>query len=160
MTARNLPRRRIYAAWASGPLAVALGAAAHLLSGAAVPGPWVLLAIAALLSMAASMLAGLNLRFWAVLLASGLVQQGLHLVFAGFAGGTGSTLPGHTHGALIWEPPSPVQTSGGHHAMELMLDTHVAAALLTVLVLTQSGTLISQVSRLRRARTSRVATDS
>jgi hypothetical protein len=44
--------------------------------------------------------------------------------------------------------------------MELMMDTHVAAALLTVLVLTQSGTLISQVSRLRRSRTSNVTIDS
>ncbi|WP_457964752.1 hypothetical protein M1E17_00760 [Arthrobacter sp. D1-29] len=155
-----MPRRRIYAARASGPLAVTLGAAAHFLSGAAVPGPSVLLAIAALLSMAASMLAGLNLRFWALLLASGLVQQVLHLVFAGFAGGSGSTSPGHAHGVLIWQPLPPAQTSGGHHAMELMLDTHVAAALLTVLVLTQSGALISHVSRLRRRRTSQVATDS
>ncbi|MFJ5698477.1 hypothetical protein [Arthrobacter sp. NPDC093139] len=151
MTARDLPRWRTYAAWVSGPLAVVLGVSAHLLSGAAVPGPLVLVAIAALLSMAASMLAGLRIRVWVLFLASGLVQQVLHLLFTGFVDASGDTPPGHTHGMFAWPlpQPQPAQTSG-HHAIELMLHAHAGAALLTVLFLTQSKAL---VSRLRRKRT-------
>jgi hypothetical protein len=136
--ARNVPRRRVYAAWASGPLAVLLGAGAHVLGGEDLPGPWVLLALSALLSMAASMLARFKLPMWALLLASGVIQQVLHLLFSWLSANVGSASTGHAHGVLPWLPPQQPADAGGHHAMELMLDAHVAAALLTVMVITQS----------------------
>jgi hypothetical protein len=97
------------------------------------------------------MLAGLRIRVWVLFLASGLVQQVLHLLFTGFVDASGDTPPGHTHGVFSWPLAQlqPAQTSG-HHAVELMLHAHAAAALLTVLLLTQSRV---PVSRLRRKRT-------
>jgi hypothetical protein len=141
LAARNLPRRRVYAAWASGPLAVLLGAGAHVLAAEALPGPWVLLAVSALLSMAAAMLARFRLPVWALLLASGAIQQVLHLLFSWFSGNVGSASSGHAHGVLTWLPPQQPADAGGHHAVELMLDAHVAAALLVVMVITQSVAL-------------------
>ncbi|MDP9998379.1 hypothetical protein [Pseudarthrobacter sulfonivorans] len=152
----EFPRRGVSAAaWVSGPLAVLLGAGAHLLGGGALPGPWVLLALTALSSMLASILAGLKLPVWALLLLSGLVQQVLHLMFYGLSGYAGGSSSEHAHGRHIWSPPPLAQTSGGHAASELMLDAHVAAALLAVLVITQSGVLFSRFSRLRRVRARR-----
>ena len=151
MTARDLPRTRVYAAWAAGPLAVLLGAGAHVLGGEALPGPWLLLALSALLSMAATMLARFRLPVWALLLASGLIQQVLHLMLGSFSGSVGGGPAGHSHGLVPWLPPPPAPEAGGHHALELMLDAHVAAALLTVAVITQSGVLAKSLSRLRPA---------
>jgi hypothetical protein len=130
----------------AGPLAVALGASAHLVADEAVPGPWVLLALTALLSMGASMLARLKIPVWVLLLVSGVVQQLLHLSFAGFSGVGGGTPSGHIHDSYVWQQPQPVQAAGGHHAIELMLDAHVAAALLTVLVVTQSSTVVTKTA--------------
>lgn len=148
--ARQLLRRRVLAAWVSGPLAVGFGAVAHLLSGEAVPGPWILLAMAALLSMAASMLARARVPVWVLFVVSGVVQQVLHVAFSGLYDGAGGTSSGHMHRLPAQPLPQPVQTSNGHHSMELMLDTHVAAALLTVLVITQSEVLIARLFRRRR----------
>lgn len=153
MREREFPRLRAHVAWVAGPLAVLLAAAAHLLGGEALPGPSVLLALTAILSMGASMLAGLKLPVWALLLLSGLIQQVLHLMFTGLSGYVGGSSSGHAHGVPIWSPPQPAQTSGGHAAIELMLDAHVAAALLTVVVITQSAALLSRLLRLRRTQT-------
>lgn len=134
---RDLPRKRVYVAWATGPMAVLLGAGAHLLGGDSLPGPWILLAMSALLSMAASILAGLKLPVWSLLLGSGLIQQGLHLMFVGFAGDIGNSSSGHSHGVPKLLLPQQAATTGGHQSLELMLDAHVVAALLTVVVVTR-----------------------
>jgi hypothetical protein len=102
--------------------------------------------------MGASMLARLNVPVWVLFLVSAVVQQLLHLSFAGFSGDGGGASSGHTHESYVRQQPLPAQASGGHHAIELMLDSHVAAALLTVLVITQSSVLVSSLLRLRRAR--------
>jgi hypothetical protein len=149
--ARELSLRHVNAAWATGPLAVLLGAGAHLLGGDALPGPWILLAMAALLSMAASILARVKLPVWALLLVSGLIQQVLHLMFTGFSGDVGSVSPGHSHGVFTLSPPQQAPGAGGHQALELTLDAHVAAALLTVVVVTQLDVLAKTLSRLREA---------
>lgn len=146
MKAQELPRRRVHAAWAAGPLAVALGASAHLVAGEAVPGPWVLLALTALVSMGASMLARVNVPMWALFLLSGVTQQLLHLSFAGFSGDGGGALSGHPHESYLWQQPQPAPASGGHHAIELMLDAHVTAALLTVLIITQSTAVTTKTA--------------
>jgi hypothetical protein len=147
---RELSRQRVHAAWLSGPLAVALGVAAHVLAGERIPGLGVLLALTALLSMAASMIARLNVPVWMLLLVSGLVQQVLHVAFAGFSGLAGARSPEHGHGVFVPQPPQPSPSLGGHHALELMLDAHVAAALLTVLILTQSASIVAKLRSRRR----------
>jgi hypothetical protein len=146
MKAQDSARHGGHAAWAAGPLAVALGASAHLVVGEAVPGPWVLLALTALISMGASMLARLNVPMWALFLLSGVVQQLLHLSFAGFSGDGGGASSGHPHESYVWQQPQLAPASGGHHAIELMLDTHVAAALLTVLIITQSTAVTTKTA--------------
>jgi hypothetical protein len=147
---RELPRHRFYAAWLSGPLAVAFGTAAHLVAGQAVPGVSVLLALAALLSMGSAILARVNPPVWVLLLVSGVVQQVLHLTFAGLSLAASGASSGHVHVPFSWEPPQAGPAVGGHAALELMLDAHVAAALMTVLVITQSRMLVSWLPRLRR----------
>jgi hypothetical protein len=130
-------RRRPAVAWLCGPLMVALGVAAHLAVGAAVPALPIVVALAALLSMAASMTARVAMPGWAVLLLSGLVQQVLHLAFDVFSGSSGTVSAGHGHGILDWRPPQPSVPEGlTAHMVELMLYTHTAAALLTVFVIT------------------------
>jgi hypothetical protein len=99
----------------------------------------------------AAMLARFKLPVWALLLASGLIQQVLHLMFGSFSANVGSVPAGHAHGVVPWLPPQAVPEPGGHHALELMLDAHVAAALLTVVVIAQSGVLAKSLSRLRPA---------
>jgi hypothetical protein len=147
--ARELTRQRVVIAWLSGPLAVVLGVAAHSLAGESVPAVWVLVALTALLSMAASIFARLQVPVWVLFLLSGLVQQVLHLAFSRFSGVVGGASSGHVHGGSIWQPPQP-SSSSGHQALELMLDSHVAVALLTVLVITQSVSLLSRLRRPRR----------
>lgn len=139
------------AAWLSGPLMVALGIAAHLAAGAAVPALSIVVALAALLSMAASMTARVGMPGWAVLLLSGLVQQVLYLAFSVFSesGGTGSA--GHGHGILGWRPPqTSVPEELSAHLMELMLYTHAAAALLTVLAINAWEPLTARITPVLR----------
>jgi hypothetical protein len=96
------------------------------------------------------MLARFRLPMWALLLVSGLTQQVLHLIFGSFSGIVGSASTGHPHGVVTWLPPqqAPSPDAGGHHAIELMLDAHVAAALLSVIAITQWGVLAKSLSRL------------
>jgi hypothetical protein len=151
MEAREFQSHRVFVAWLAGPLAVALGVGAHLVSGESVPAASILVALTALLSMAASMIARLKVPAWVLVLLSGLVQQVLHLAFSLFSGVTGSGSAGHGHGILPWEPPQLSSPSGPPaHAMELMLDAHVAAALLTALVITTSGSVISRIPLLQQ----------
>jgi hypothetical protein len=151
MEAREFQSHRVFVAWLAGPLAVSLGVAAHLVSGESVPPASVLGALTALLSMAASMIAHLKFPGWVLVLLSGMAQQVLHLAFNLFSGVAGSGSAGHGHGILPWEPPqlsSPSRPPA--HAMELMLDAHVAAALLTALAITTSGRVLSRIPLLQQ----------
>lgn len=126
-----------YRDWILGPVATVLGLAAHVLGGGAAPAPLIVIALAALLGMAAAMGRPGRLPGWGVLLASGAVQQFLHLAFAAFSVSTGielpgTGLPGHGHGQPA--TPAPGTNSGqavGHQDLHLLLYLHVAAALLT-----------------------------
>lgn len=96
------------------------------------------------------MIAHLKFPGWVLVLLSGIAQQVLHLAFNLFSGVAGSGSAGHGHGILPWEPPQLSSPSGPPHAMELMLDAHVAAALLTALVITTSGRVLSRIPLLQQ----------
>lgn len=109
---------------------------AHLASGASPPALPIVAAAAALLSMAGSMIARLRLPGWFLLLLAGLGQQGLHLLFAG---ATAAALPGTAagHGHRDSADAFRIATGGTPDAGDpgLMLHAHLAAALLTALLL-------------------------
>ena len=133
-------------AWLSGPLAVALGVAAHSVSGESVPAASILVALTALLTMSASMIAHLRLPGWVVFLLSGLVQQVLHVAFSLLSGVVGGVSTGHGHTIFTWQPPPPSSASSPPgHAMELMLHAHVAAALVAALVIIQCDSVVSRI---------------
>jgi hypothetical protein len=138
-------------AWLAGPLVVALGVAAHAVSGASVPAVSVLVALTALVSMSASMIAHLRLPGWMVLLLSGLAQQVLHIAFSLFSGVFGDGSAGHGHTIFAWQPRLPSSASSPPaHAMELMLHVHVAAALLAALVIIEWDGVISRIRSVRQ----------
>ncbi len=113
-----------------GLLAFALGLAAHAVSGGALPGALILLALASFAVLASTIVAQWDPPFWCVMLLLGAGQQVLHWVLGGLGGAT-SSVPGdlghHDEGA-----PSAGSTAGQGHSGEvmLMLHTHLAVALL------------------------------
>jgi hypothetical protein len=128
-----------YVPWLPGPVATGLGLLAHLLSGGALPWPPALLALAALLSMAASVVSRLRLPVWALLLLCGLAQQLLHPAFVLFSGVPAGP-QGSPHSHVLLLPPVPgITAAPAGHLQELMLVTHMAAALLTALLVAGAG---------------------
>lgn len=130
-------------AWLLGPLATGLGWAAHVAGGGQSPAVLIVLALAALLGMAASILGQRQLPTWAVMVSAALAQQLLHLAFSAFASGSGFYLPGHGHGA------APVPDSGSapaqpaaSHDLHLLLYLHAGAALLSAFLAVQWGRIV------------------
>lgn len=126
-------------AWLLGPLAAGAGWAAHVAGGGQSPAVPILLALAALLGMAATMLCRRRLPPWAVLAAAALAQQILHLAFSALSASDGFALPGHGHGDAPGKgepaPDAPGQAGARTgHDLHLMLYLHAAAALLTAWV--------------------------
>jgi hypothetical protein len=128
-----VPRTRSSApTWLTGPLATALGLAAHIAGGGQAPAVAIVVALAALLGLGAVLverLAPPQLPGWAILAASAVGQQLLHLAFAAFSTATAVSLPGHDHGAgSTPDVPSSPGTAAAH-SLHLMLYLHAAAAL-------------------------------
>jgi hypothetical protein len=121
--------------WLAGPASVALGAFAHLISGGQNPGPLILLALTALISLAATLLGRLLTSGWSLLVFCGLIQQLLHLALAVFAAASGAGSSQHGHDGVVWQLPEFPADAASAHSGELMVDTHVAAALLAALLL-------------------------
>lgn len=122
-------------AWVSGLAAAALGLAAHLVAGGSAPAIPVLLAFAALCALAAQVVARWMRGPLLLLLVSGAAQQLLHLgfdAFGGFFPGGGFLDHLHGGGELLGGVPAGADPSGG--SVHLMLYTHMAAAILTLLV--------------------------
>lgn len=121
-------------AWVAGPAAVALGLTAHMIAGGSAPAIPVLLAFAALGGLAAQLIARWVHGPLLLLLFAGLAQQLLHFgldAFGGFFPGSG--LLDHLHGGqVLGDVPAGAAPSGG--SVHLMLYTHMAAAILTLLV--------------------------
>ncbi|WP_426225842.1 hypothetical protein [Pseudarthrobacter sp. DSP2-3-2b1] len=124
--------RRSGYGWILGPVAVGLGLVAHLLSGGPPPRASVLIAVAALAGMLAAVAGRFQLRTWAVLLASGLAQQVLHLAFTGLAAVEADSAVPHDHRSLI--VPDLAVPTPHVQSMELMIDLHAAAAVVTLLL--------------------------
>lgn len=125
-------------AWVAGPVAVALGLAAHVISGGSAPAMPVLLAFVAFSALAAQLVARWVHGPLLLLLLSGVAQQ---LLFFGFealgASYSGIGFLDHLHGQpqqVVGVPADTQAVSGQVHAADLMLYTHAAAAILTLLV--------------------------
>jgi len=137
------PRGHIGApTWLAGPLAAGLGLAAHLGGGGQSPAAPLVVALAALVALAAVLLGHLapaRLPGWAILVASAVAQQLLHLAFAAFSTAGAVPLPDHMHGGLPAPgvPSSPTATAA--QSLHLMLYLHAAAALLAAAAVAQWG---------------------
>jgi hypothetical protein len=139
--------RRRFPGWEVGPAAVGLGLAAHLVSGGVSPGAPVLIALTALLSMCASLVSRIYLPNWLLLILCGVTQQVLHLAFDRLSGNFSVPAPAqHQHGVTGFQPGQltavPFVSSG--HSPDLMLDTHVAAALLTALIVARADMSVTR----------------
>jgi len=150
-------RRSRFPGWEVGPVAVGLGLLAHLVSGGASPGVPVLVALTVLLSMCASLVARVNSPNWLLLVLCGVSQQVLHLAFEQFSVTFSNVVPAqHQHAAAVWQPgqltAAPFVTSG--HTSDLMLDTHVAAALLTALLVAKADASVIRALALLNRTTS------
>lgn len=134
-------------AWVAGLAAAALGLAAHILAGGSVPAIPVLLAFAALSCLAAQLLARRVHGPLLLLLFAGLAQQLLHVGFDAFGGYfPGNGFLNHLHGSQApLDVPAGAASGGNVH---LMLYTHMAAAILTLLV----GAGVSKVVGARSSR--------
>jgi hypothetical protein len=98
----------------------------------------ILLALTALISLAATLLGRLLASGWSLLVFCGLIQQLLHLAFDFFASVPGGISPRHGHdGGGDWQLPGLPSEAASAHSGELMVDTHVAAALLAALLLSR-----------------------
>ncbi|MDQ0771016.1 hypothetical protein QF031_003765 [Pseudarthrobacter defluvii] len=151
-TQSAVPRTRTSAlAWLAGPFATLLGLAAHVAGGGQSPAVVIVVALAALLGLGAVLLERLappQRPGWAVLAASAVAQQILHLALSAFSTATAVPLPGHDHGAGT-TPDAP--SSGGTpaaHSLHLMLYLHAGAALVAAAAVAQSG----RISAWARAR--------
>jgi hypothetical protein len=144
---------------AAGPVTVLLALLAHIVSGGSAPAAPIIAALAALAAMIAAALARTRMRSWVLVAVLGVAQQILHILFDrlavtfGQSVGTGAQNHGH---AVPDESLTPVGGSGisggvgSAHAMDLMLNTHAAAALLTALILTKGESALLAVSALLR----------
>jgi hypothetical protein len=122
-------------AWVSGLVAVGLGLAAHMVAGGSAPAVPVLLAFAAMCCLAAQLIARWVHGPLLLLLLSAVAQQLLHFgfdAFGGFFPGSGFVDHLHNAGQALRDVPAGTAASGG--SIHLMLYTHMAAAILTLLV--------------------------
>ncbi|UXM92112.1 hypothetical protein [Paenarthrobacter sp. JL.01a] len=145
-------------AWVSGLIAVGLGLAAHMLAGGSSPAFPVLLGLAALCCLAAQLLARWVHGPLILLLISGVAQQLLHFGFAAFGG----YFPGngwfeHLHGAgqALGDATAVAASIGG--SPHIMLYTHMAAAILTLVAAAGVARVARRAASSRRATMSRRA---
>lgn len=136
-------------AWVAGPTAVALGLAAHMFAGGSAPAIPVLLAFAALCALAAQLVSRWVHGPLLLLFLSGLAQQLLHFGFEAFGGYfPGSGFLDHLHGGqVVGGVPGgdvPGGTASGGGDIHLLLYTHMAAAILTLLVAAGVSKLAAQ----------------
>ncbi len=132
-TAMRTPLVQEKWAWVAGLAAVALGLAAHMLAGGSIPAVPVLLGFAALSCLAAQLVARWVHGPLLLLLLSGLAQQLLHVGFDAFGGYfRGNGFLDHLHGGpVLGDTPAGAVANGG--SVHLLLYTHMAAAILTLL---------------------------
>lgn len=135
--------RRTVRAVPAGLLVLGLGLGAHAVSGGQLPSGPILIALAALTALAATLVAQVRLPVWGVLLLLGVAQQLLHWILGGLGGAPSLSGPVDHHGEAA--VPGGVSGAAQGHAPEamLMLHAHLGAALLV-------GWAVAQWTRLTR----------
>lgn len=146
-SARTLPAT---VAWLAGPLAVGFGLSAHVVSGGQAPPPTILLALGALVSMLASLVSRLAVPGWLLLALSGVIQQILHFAFTFLPAGAGGGQARHGH-ALAWGTIPFPGSADVEHMGDVLLVSHIAAALLTGVVLWKAGDMLHTIRSRRLA---------
>ncbi|TLM75497.1 hypothetical protein [Pseudarthrobacter sp. NamB4] len=144
--------RSLSPVWLAGPVSAGLGLVAHLAAGGRAPAVLIVVALAALLGMGASMLGKRRLPAWGVLLTAALAQQLLHLAFAAFSTASGFSLPGHGHGETALQEASTQAGPGPDarsHDLHLMLHLHAGAALVVMVLVAQWTKMGSLLNRPR-----------
>jgi hypothetical protein len=128
------------AGWLFGSVSVALGLLIHGVSGHPVPAAPIVVATAALLSLAGTVVIRIGVPNWALLVLAGVGQQALHWAFAFFSDPLATTLASD---AVSHGHADPVQLTGPGlllagvptQPLHVLLYAHVAAALLVFLLI-------------------------
>ena len=89
------------AGWLFGSVSVVLGLAIHAVSGHPVPAPPIVVATAALLSLAGAVVTRIGVPNWALLVLAGVGQQVIHWAFALFSNPLATTLAGRIVGEAL-----------------------------------------------------------
>jgi hypothetical protein len=143
------------AGWVFGSVSVALGLVIHAVTGHPVPAVPIVVAIAALLSLAGAAAARMGVPSWALLVLAGVGQQAIHWAFAFFSNPLAVALPaGHGHGsAEQFTGPGLLLAGVPTQPLHVLLYAHVAAALL-VFVLIQRLRTVQSLKTVQRLNTS------
>jgi hypothetical protein len=126
------------AGWLFGSAGVVLGLLIHAVSGHPVPAAPIVVATAALLSLAGTVVTRIGAPNWGLLVLAGAGQQAIHWAFALFSDPVATTLAAGSHGHA-----DPVQFTGPGlllagvptQPLHVLLYAHVAAALLVFLLI-------------------------
>ncbi|MGN7251665.1 MULTISPECIES: hypothetical protein [unclassified Arthrobacter] len=124
------------AGWLFGSASVVLGLVIHAAAGHTVPAAPIVVATAALLSLAGAAVTRLGVPNWALLVLAGVGQQVIHWAFAFFSNPLATTtLAGHGHAAAAqFTGPGLLLAGVPTQPLHVLLYAHVAAALLTFLL--------------------------
>jgi hypothetical protein len=123
------------AGWLFGSVSVVLGLVIHAVSGHPVPAVPIVVATAALLSLAGAVVTRIGVPNWALLVLAGVGQQTIHWAFAYFSNPLATTLDGHGHAAAAqFTGPGLLLAGVPTQPLHVLLYVHVAAALLTALL--------------------------
>ena len=128
------------AGWLFGSASVALGLLIHAVSGHPVPAVPIVVATAAMLSLAATVLIRTGVPNWALLVLAGVEQQAIHWAFAFFSDPLATTLAAaagsHGHAdTLQFTGPGLLLAGVPTQPLHVLLYAHVAAALLVFLLI-------------------------
>ena len=120
------------AGWLFGSVTVVLGLIIHAGTGHPVPAVPIVVATAALLSLAGAAVARIGVPHWALLVLAGAGQQVVHWAFAFFANPLATTLGGgHGHAsAAQFTGPGLLLAGVPSQPLHVLLHVHIAAALL------------------------------
>jgi hypothetical protein len=123
------------AGWLFGSVSVVLGLVIHAASGHPVPAAPIVVATAALLSLAGAVVTRIGVPNWALLVLAGVGQQTVHWAFAVFSNPLATALGGHGHAAAVqFTGPGLLLAGVPTQSLHVLLYAHVAAALLTFLL--------------------------
>jgi hypothetical protein len=128
------------AGWLFGAVSVVLGLLIHAVSGHPVPAVPIVVATAALLSLAGTVVIRIGVPNWALLVLAGVGQQAIHWAFAFFSDPLATTpaaaVGGHEHAQPDqFTGPGLLLAGVPTQPLHVLLYAHVAAALLVFLLI-------------------------